>query len=505
MTVSRVPFQPICAPTDHRVGANNNIGSLRIKDLKLLLISWVGLKALANLSLVSIHWNHLVADDRVWKPMAARLGCPLQEGVPFYRQVVLFMQNVRDKLVFIDRLSYLKHNPDLFSPLRVLTQTDLDNENEERKPFEPDQAQKRARLENPQSDEETPTLRGLTVNQTRFLHNLKSARDILEVCDYMNENRVGNIPDIDWCAIIDVQTLFTKAEEFNNWFKSAEINRWLELNYMFLEPFAEIMQDEPYFGEEMLNDPAKRNEYIVENFLHRNSNIPSPEWIKEYADLQILRDGWRVTFPKELALFQQLKQVTMQNIDNVEVLEELDQLPNLEVLSIDFEGSVELPGFPKENKMSNRLRELSLRGVYLKEIPKEIGKFTLLQKLDLAHNNISHLPEELFGLTQLKELSLCNNQLSFLPERIERLSSLKDLDISNNNITVLPRGICELFSSLVKLNLGHNQFHEWFYFKFSEQIREVIKNEKLEGENLALFKEKAREAIDFMAQFSSSK
>lgn len=298
MIVARVPFQPICDSTDPRVTVNPyNLKSQN--DIKFLLISYLGIKTLANLCLTSIHWNHLVADDRVWVRIAHQVKCPLQKAMPFYRQVVYFVQNFRDKLLFIDRYAYFRadRNSELLSPLALLTRADLENKNEEKTDSDP--TVKRARLENGQNEEGTNIteldLRGLTINQVRYLQKLKKARDRVETGIEISEDgcpengtefNIDNMPRFDKSQITDVQSLIAKAKEFKAWFNSIE-GKYIfqpEFSDQLVEPLTEGMTDGggDNFHVEMINDKTQRDAYLVSQFHARDPKIPAPEWIHDY-------------------------------------------------------------------------------------------------------------------------------------------------------------------------------------------------------------------------------
>ena len=113
-----------------------------------------------------------------------------------------------------------------------------------------------------------------------------------------------------------------------------------------------------------------------------------------------------------------------------------------------------------------KLTQLDLSGLGLKELPPEIGKCTQLETLVLGKwdeekrqwvgNKLTKFPDAVLQLTNLKILSLAKNQITSIPDAIGQLSNLTRLDLLDNQITSIPDGIGQL-SNLTLLSLGDNQ------------------------------------------------
>jgi len=101
------------------------------------------------------------------------------------------------------------------------------------------------------------------------------------------------------------------------------------------------------------------------------------------------------------------------------------------------------------------LTELYLSKNRIQTLPPSIGSLSSLKTLCLSQNLLKSLPPELGQLDNLLNLYLNNNQLETLPPSICCLTTLQVLEVMSNQLTYLPFNM-DGMSSLVKLNLGHN-------------------------------------------------
>lgn len=441
MSISRIAFQPVCEGNDSRVNPKDasHFGPLP-KDVNILIISRLGLKALGSLCCTSVKWNHLVAHDFIWRIIAEKIGCPLQEGIPFYRQVVSFVVNFREKLIFIDRSAYLLGDFMLFSVLQCITKADLDRVNEELPEAEAAQNTKRLKLESPQNEDKTDhplTLKGLTIDQVRFLQTLSRARDVMQI--YLEKARaerfVNNLPIP---KLENVQDLLEQAKEKSDWLaKQGE--------FIFCDGYVEEIPPElgnVYFdGNDdfsWLRSSEYRRAEIVKQFL-RHSHIPSPVWIEEYEDIRNLTVDCQAD-PDRLIRFKQLEKLFFVGVDDddlafdidKELMAALDDLPKLRAVRFD-EGEVSdwnSIEFPRINNLSKCLQHLEIHAG-IEQIPKEVWKLTNLQSLVIdPREGISGLSEEISALTQLKRLQI--NKLRKFHEVLFNLTKLESLDLSFN-------------------------------------------------------------------------
>jgi Leucine-rich repeat (LRR) protein len=99
-----------------------------------------------------------------------------------------------------------------------------------------------------------------------------------------------------------------------------------------------------------------------------------------------------------------------------------------------------------------KLHELYLNGLGIKEIPTTIGQLSNLTTLSLIYNEVEKLPDEVCYLKELYTLSLSNNKISYLPENIGELKKLNWIDLNRNPIENLPDSIINL-KNLEKMNL----------------------------------------------------
>ncbi|MEG4997848.1 leucine-rich repeat domain-containing protein [Microcoleus sp. B4-D4] len=106
-----------------------------------------------------------------------------------------------------------------------------------------------------------------------------------------------------------------------------------------------------------------------------------------------------------------------------------------------------------------KLTELDLSGLSLKELPPEIVKCTHLTRLDLSDNRITSIPDALGQLLNLTQLQLGYNKITSIPDALGQMSSLTGLFLGDNQITTIPEVIGKL-SNLKELGLPNNQIAE---------------------------------------------
>jgi Leucine-rich repeat (LRR) protein len=121
-----------------------------------------------------------------------------------------------------------------------------------------------------------------------------------------------------------------------------------------------------------------------------------------------------------------------------------------------------------------KLHELYLNGVGIKEIPKSIGELSNLIILSLIYNKIENLPDEVCDLKELQILSLTSNKITHLPERIGVLEKLSWIDLNRNPIENLPDSITNL-KNLEKLTLMNTGIKKEQTDKI-EQLEQICKN-----------------------------
>jgi hypothetical protein len=121
-----------------------------------------------------------------------------------------------------------------------------------------------------------------------------------------------------------------------------------------------------------------------------------------------------------------------------------------------------------------KLRNLSLNGLGIKEIPTTIGELSNLILLSLIYNEIENLPDEVCDLKELHTLSLSHNIIEHLPKLIGKLEKLAWIDLNRNPIENLPDSITDL-KNLEKLYLMNTGIKKEQTDKI-EQLEQICKN-----------------------------
>ena len=115
-----------------------------------------------------------------------------------------------------------------------------------------------------------------------------------------------------------------------------------------------------------------------------------------------------------------------------------------------------LKELPSEIVRCTNLTRLVLCGNQITSIPEAISQLSNLTELDIGYNEIPSIPEAISQLSNLTRLYLSNTQITSIPEFIGKLSNLTELDLSDNQITSIPEFIGKL-SNLTQLNFSHNK------------------------------------------------
>ncbi|HRH65165.1 MAG TPA: leucine-rich repeat domain-containing protein [Bacteroidia bacterium] len=111
-----------------------------------------------------------------------------------------------------------------------------------------------------------------------------------------------------------------------------------------------------------------------------------------------------------------------------------------------------LDTFPADILLFHNLRELDLSKNRLASLPEEIGQLRLLERLNLSNNKLDSLPEEIGELSNLVYLGLNRNILESLPASIGKLQKLEVLELWDNELADVPDEIANL-SNLKVLEL----------------------------------------------------
>ena len=137
---------------------------------------------------------------------------------------------------------------------------------------------------------------------------------------------------------------------------------------------------------------------------------------------------------------------------------ELLRLTSLQELSIvsDYHSDKpsQLAELGEELALFSELRSLTLHSTQLTALPDVIGQLSSLEALSVGFGQLESTPLSLWRLPNLARLSLEKNRLCQLPEEID-LPKLQRLDLSSNSLETLPESVVRL-PELRALNLEKN-------------------------------------------------
>ncbi|KAG4122882.1 hypothetical protein ERO13_D11G295925v2 [Gossypium hirsutum] len=182
-----------------------------------------------------------------------------------------------------------------------------------------------------------------------------------------------------------------------------------------------------------------------------------------------------------------LKYLILDNCENFVFL--LDSFCKLKFLEkLDLKGCSRLEIFPEILETMERLRELDLSGMALKELPPLIGNLIGLELVVNNCENLLCLPDNFYKLKSLKRLTLQGcSRLEIFPEILETMESLRDLDLSGTTLKELPSSIENLIG-LIELSLNNCEnlvcLPDSFYKLKSLEIVDICGFSNLVVENL---------------------
>lgn len=92
----------------------------------------------------------------------------------------------------------------------------------------------------------------------------------------------------------------------------------------------------------------------------------------------------------------------------------------------------------------SQIKQLTLVDIELIELPSSIALLRNVTVIDLSNNHLSEIPDTIGKLENLETLNLCKNRLKSLPDNFGKLSHLRVLLLKDNRLTTLPQSIAPL-------------------------------------------------------------
>jgi Leucine-rich repeat (LRR) protein len=382
------------------------------QEKQVHLLTFLEPHDLAKLGLTNKYWNNLVSDDDVWRALAKRIHCPINEDAPVRHQVLRFIEEFKEELRKLD------------PPADIVAILDL---------------------------------KSLTIDQIHHLQTWRKARDTIVVWSEL-EDRVGlggvpNGPDLEnplgYYAIFNeqfptAQDAINTASGFGNFFVAnkpiLDQLTYLDLSKSKLSSIPGEIFDLAGLRElniskchlTELPDEMRNLTQLTKLYISENKLSSLPDWLGNFRQLDTLH-----------ANHNQLTSLPRW----------IGNLSLLEVLSLK-NNRIEL--LPSEISSLARLRTLDLNSNKLKSLPDEMSGLTQLGYLLLNDNHLTSLPDWLWTFNQLQVLNLSGNQISSLSSQIGNLRALINLLLSRNRLTSVPDEVLSI-PGLQTLHLGSNQ------------------------------------------------
>lgn len=475
--------------------------------LKLRLLSFFDLPELAAISSKSKAGNSLVCHPIIWRSIAARIGCPINEATPeiIYKQVLNFIASLqiiaaellntpepcstwflKEELIqfikkpTIAQIKKMQQFPtalmDIFQFEKMLTR--LPNEFPSFN-FEP-----------PQELANFPITIERAINTPNLLNKwlsseeqLIKARDTLAVWKALAKSADLLVPSF---ADLDTkEAVINRAGDFQTWFEdnkdALQLITKLTLKNLHLTSIPDqlgklrALQELDFSGSLLTRLPNGISNLANLRSLECGMNLLTflPKWIDQLTHLQKLNlSGNRLSsLPDTLGNLKELATLDIQH-------NQLSALPmtiggciKLETLILSHNQLTTIPEGICDLK---KLKMLTLNSNLLSMLPEKFGQLENLETLDLSENYFSFFPESICLFSLLRSLSFKRNLLSSVPASIGQLVDLKELDLQNNRLEALPKESGNL-AKLKVLKLGKNLFTS-----APDAIRELVSLKKLD-------------------------
>lgn len=186
-----------------------------------------------------------------------------------------------------------------------------------------------------------------------------------------------------------------------------------------------------------------------------------PEAVKKFQNLEtfiLCADDSIKIIPSWIEEISNLKELTFRGLNIKDFPQSIGNLTSLKKLNL---SNNKLVSLPESLKNLHNLKKLDLRYNSLRSLPERFGNLANLKKLDMNYRNLlSTLPESFGNLKSLEILRINKNKLIALPESFGNLESLKGLELENNQLRALPKSM-ENLKSLEYINLNNNEFEDF--------------------------------------------
>lgn len=188
--------------------------------------------------------------------------------------------------------------------------------------------------------------------------------------------------------------------------------------------------------------------------LERISSWPFKDAIPKKLDILTIVSTTFKEIPNNIAEFEKLRLLHLEDTKLKVISENIGQLPNLQTMVVLKSSQLTLPAISNIKTLSS-IRIEGKKGEKHIGIDEEIFKCKNLTSLVISNRNVDKSLTQISKLDKLTGISISNCDLKHIPHEISSLESISSLTFYGNQLSSLPNEL-RLNKSLRRLHIGNN-------------------------------------------------